>query len=534
MSSKSMHGISSSEIQDSIVAGTGLDQSAINKDLRTETIATTSPFRLSGLRLKWFGFLVALFLYLIFMVANVTIQREAPLSQIEAYQTIRQSEDVLIKADLAIFHVITALFIDLDSQGLTAIVSYFGLLKERYAELEGLFPERAEAFRELVEFLPFVLENPNPDNLNQLRTRISFSKYELDRLMEINRKRRQALLNDIRAEGDRAALESLILGIIGISLFGVLTGLFFRSLLVDIACLRARVLDVVDGFRGSALQTTRQDELGELFHGINYMTETLARQEEELEIERRKSSYTEKMRATERLIGGISHEINNPLASIEGLARLLRKDLQGLEHKEQAREKIDDILNYSAGLTRVMRELHVLSSPEADRSQLYDFNQLIAHTTGLEQLGRLQQEIDLKLDLDPNLPAVYGVEEQMGLVISNILENAIDALSDRDRGTRSNGARPTIAITTGSSGQNLICCIEDNGSGISDEIQDRLFEPFFTTKTKGRKNGLGLAICQSIIATYSGSLTVKSQPGEGTNMTITLPFGSEDLASHDP
>jgi signal transduction histidine kinase len=534
MNSKSMSGLSSTAVQAGVTIEDAPNKSFDDQDSKSKPAYRVSTFRLSGLRSKWVGFLLVLFLYLIFMVANVTLQREAPLSQIEAYQTIRQSEDVLIKADLAIFHVITALFIDLDTQGLTAIVTYFGLLKERYAELEGLFPEKAEAFRELVEFLPFVLENPSPGNLTQLRRRISFSKYELDRLMEVNRKRRQALLTDIRAEGDRAALESMVLGILGISLFGVITGLFFRGLLVDIARLRARVLDVVEGYRGPALLNSRQDELGELFHGINYMTETLARQEEELEIERRKSSYTEKMRATERLIGGISHEINNPVASIEGLARLLRKDLEGLEGKEQARERIDDILNYTAGLTQVMRELHVLSSPEADRNQLYDFNQLIAHTTGLEQLVRLHEEIDLKLELDPGLPAVYGVEEQMGLVISNILENAIDAFADESRGIRPAHSRPTITITTEASGQNLVCCIGDNGSGIPLEIQDRLFEPFFTTKTKGKKNGLGLAICRSILDTYSGTLTVESQPGVGTNMKLTLPVSSEDPVSHDP
>ncbi|MDK1024478.1 MAG: ATP-binding protein [Gammaproteobacteria bacterium] len=524
---------SPTEILDSDTRDNSPGQSVIHKNLQTESSTSASPFWLSGLRLKWFGFLAALFLYLIFMVADVAMQRETPLHQIEAYQTIQQSEEALVKADLAIFHVVTALFIDLDAQDLNAIVAYFSLLKERYAELEGLFPERAEVFSDLVEFLPFVLENPSPGNLTQLSKRISFSKYELDSLMEINRKRRQALLTEIRDEADRAVIESLILGVFGILLFGVITGLFFRGLLVDIACLRARVLDVVSGFRGSALQTSRQDELGELFHGVNYMTETLARREEELEIERRKSSYTEKMRATERLIGGISHEINNPLTSIEGLARLLRKDLQGLEHQEQAREKIEEILDYSAGLTQVMRELHFLSSPEADRNQLYDFNQLIAHTTGLEQLGRLRQEIDLKLELDSSLPAVYGVEEQMGLVISNILENAIDALSDEDGGSRLNGERPTIVITTGFSGQNLICCIEDNGSGIALDIQDRLFEPFFTTKTKGKKNGLGLAICESIIATYAGTLTVESQPGKGTRININLPFSHEGITSHD-
>ena len=385
-----------------------------------------------------------------------------------------------------------------------------------------------------MEFIPEVLITPRPENLATLTRQIAASKYELDKLMEENLNRREQLIEEIREHNDETLLKTLLLGVVGITLFGVATGIFFLQLTSDLRRLNRRVAEVVSGYRGPMLSTDRKDEVGELIRGVNEMTDTLMVRERELEIERRKHSHLEKMEAIEHLIGGIAHEINNPVSAIDGLARLVLKNQQDCKcedsesHNESRRlekSNLEEILRYSSNLTRTMRDLHVLAATGGDRYELFDFNQLVSQTCGILKLGSISELIHLDLKLDPHSPAFYGIKEQMGLVISAILDNAIHAVGD------SGINQPRIIVTTSVAADSLICQITDNGSGIAPDILKHLFESSLTVRSSEGPTGLGLPICQSIITSLRGTIELESEIGQGTTVTVKLPIHTDsDIA----
>jgi signal transduction histidine kinase len=100
-------------------------------------------------------------------------------------------------------------------------------------------------------------------------------------------------------------------------------------------------------------------------------------------------------------------------------------------------------------------------------------------------------------------------------VIMNLISNAVDALEGQED--------PTLTLRWGSSGDQVYFEVEDNGEGMSPQVQERLFEPFFTTKANGRGTGLGMAILSRIVQEHRGHVALRTQPGEGARFTVTLP-----------
>jgi signal transduction histidine kinase len=113
--------------------------------------------------------------------------------------------------------------------------------------------------------------------------------------------------------------------------------------------------------------------------------------------------------------------------------------------------------------------------------------------------------------VDPDLPAVMVVRDHLTQVILNLVLNAIDATDDQGR----------IRVGASHRVEMVELTVEDDGRGISLADRCRLFQPFFTTKTHG--TGLGLFVCRQIVEEFSGTLTFRSELGEGTTFTIQLP-----------
>jgi signal transduction histidine kinase len=128
--------------------------------------------------------------------------------------------------------------------------------------------------------------------------------------------------------------------------------------------------------------------------------------------------------------------------------------------------------------------------------------------------------VSLQLHLDSQLPAIYGVADQLTQVIMNLLINAADALSSREEGSRE------IILRSGLSGENICFTVADNGGGMDQRTLERAFEAFYTTKSKG--TGLGLSLCYSIITGHGGTIEIGSVPNEGTQVRIFLPLPEND------
>ena len=124
------------------------------------------------------------------------------------------------------------------------------------------------------------------------------------------------------------------------------------------------------------------------------------------------------------------------------------------------------------------------------------------------------RDIHFQVKINPKLPAILAIPDQIFQVLLNIIFNAVDAC----RASES----PTVTIETSFDETQVEAAITDNGTGIPPELIGRIFEPFFTTKDVGKGTGLGLSVSHHIITSLGGTLSVESKPGN-TQFKITIP-----------
>jgi two-component system NtrC family sensor kinase len=145
--------------------------------------------------------------------------------------------------------------------------------------------------------------------------------------------------------------------------------------------------------------------------------------------------------------------------------------------------------------------------------EVLDLNEIIKETLTFLEKEAMYRNIDLKVELDEELPGIASDRGQLQQVFLNLLNNAFAAVED--------GGCVSV-VTWEKDLDNVAVCVQDNGCGMSDETLKHIFEPFFTTK-QGQGTGLGLPITYGIINKLGGCIDVKSKEGQGTTMTVYLP-----------
>jgi CheY-like chemotaxis protein len=146
-----------------------------------------------------------------------------------------------------------------------------------------------------------------------------------------------------------------------------------------------------------------------------------------------------------------------------------------------------------------------------------DLNGVVRDTVDLHRYALRIAEIEIDLRLDPHLPLTWADPFQLQQVVLNLVTDAEQALSARERDRR-------LTISTESRDRQLIVCISDNGPGIPAEHLPRIFNPFFTTKPVGEGTGLGLSISDGIVREHGGRLRVESRVGEGATFLLEIPL----------
>lgn len=227
--------------------------------------------------------------------------------------------------------------------------------------------------------------------------------------------------------------------------------------------------------------------------------------------------YTSKMASIGRLAAGVAHEVNNPLAIINEKAGLL-KDLATLSDEPVDREKIVSntglILKSVERCSAITHRLLGFAKRMDVTTELVNLEHLVREVmTFLEKEAHLRN-IVVNFDIPDGLPLSESDPGQLQQVFLNIINNALDASSD--------GGRIDIAMRQ-ESGDCVETVISDHGHGIAQENLAHIFEPFFTTK-KEYGTGLGLSITYGIVEKLGGQISVKSQIGQGTSFTVTLPI----------
>jgi signal transduction histidine kinase len=129
-------------------------------------------------------------------------------------------------------------------------------------------------------------------------------------------------------------------------------------------------------------------------------------------------------------------------------------------------------------------------------------------------------------DLDPTLPKINVVPQDIGRVVLNLINNAFYAVSEKSKvESQKSGTsyEPTVTVSTKNVGDKIEISVKDNGNGIPDNIKEKIFQPFFTTKPTGQGTGLGLSLSYDIVKAHGGVLKVETKEGEGSEFIISLP-----------
>jgi PAS domain S-box-containing protein len=232
-----------------------------------------------------------------------------------------------------------------------------------------------------------------------------------------------------------------------------------------------------------------------------------------------KLAHAERMATIGRLVSGVAHEVNNPLAAILGFTDLL---LENPAVPANAREDLEIILHETQRTKDIVQDLLSFARQRAVKRELVHVGSVLRQTIKLRGYDFASHGVEVVEEYDQRLPAVLGDAQQLQQVFLNLLNNAYDAIEE-------SGRRGRIHLRTAQAGPWVDITITDNGTGISD-VQ-RIFDPFYTTKQTGKGTGLGLSICYGIVRAHGGEIQCSSNAGsEGSTFSIRLPAAAESPA----
>jgi CheY-like chemotaxis protein/two-component sensor histidine kinase len=182
-------------------------------------------------------------------------------------------------------------------------------------------------------------------------------------------------------------------------------------------------------------------------------------------------------------------------------------------------ERVDKIAIAAQRCVRIVQNFLALARHHPPERQQVRLNHLVREAVELLAYPLRVDNIDVRLDLAEDLPALWADSHQLHQVIVNLITNAHHAMH-----TGESARRLTIRTRFEAPGARVRLEVADTGPGIPDDVLIRIFEPFFTTKPVGQGTGLGLPLCQGIVESHGGSIRVDSKPGEGATFRIELPL----------
>jgi PAS domain S-box-containing protein len=229
---------------------------------------------------------------------------------------------------------------------------------------------------------------------------------------------------------------------------------------------------------------------------------------------------SERLAAMGAMIGGVAHELNNPLTSILGVSELL----QDSQTTDAARKQIGILQQQARRAAEIVHNLTYFSRPPAPGKTPVNLGEIVERTLNLHAYSLRKNSITVDFLREPGLPYVEADPHQLMQVFLNLILNAEQAIRDaRDRGT--------IRIRLGNTGDSVWASFHDDGPGIPGNILASIFDPFYTTKRPGRGTGLGLSICKAVMKEHNGTIEAANAPGGGAVFTVTLRAATASASS---
>jgi signal transduction histidine kinase len=229
----------------------------------------------------------------------------------------------------------------------------------------------------------------------------------------------------------------------------------------------------------------------------------------------------DRLAALGEMAAAIAHEVKNPLASIEVMAGVLKRQLSA---QPDALETLTDIIKEAKMANAIVVEVLEFVRPislQVDRVLLDD---VLRDSITLAETKMRRGGVSIRLDLAPNVPELNADPHQLRQLFSNLLANAFEALGGKGHIDIKAEFVPAEDEPVGSTEPlppQVSIEVKDNGPGIAPDDLERIFSPFFTTKPQG--SGLGLAIVRKVIDAHDGRIDAVSAPGRGAAFKVTLP-----------
>jgi len=310
--------------------------------------------------------------------------------------------------------------------------------------------------------------------------------------------------------GNLGSTTAVIVVIAGALLLPVALLVVRRRVWNPLGALERGIQQVSDGDLTTQVPIARDDELGKVTTHFNQMTRVLRDRAEE----------QGRFAAAGELLGGVAHEVNNPLMAIASHAELRLADAN---LPAEQRNEMQSILRQAQRAAKLLRGLLRFVRAGEKRSASVNMNDVVRSALDLVSYRFGIDEISIEGRLDPELPTVVGDANRLEQVIVNLLSNALDALRS---------VKPPRRLIVDSfiddTGGRVCVTVSDNGPGVAPEIAQRLFRPFASTKGI-RGTGLGLYISRQLVREAEGELDLVKRPEPGARFLVWLPTARQGV-----
>jgi two-component system NtrC family sensor kinase len=290
---------------------------------------------------------------------------------------------------------------------------------------------------------------------------------------------------------------------------------------------------------------------------VSERTSELVQQKEELQeaIDNLKSTqdqliHAEKMASLGELTAGIAHEIQNPLNFVNNFSEVSNELIAELEEERAKAPELRDeglvkeiLKDIKENLTKInlhgkradgiVKGMLLHSRTSSGTKVATDINELLDEYLRLSYHGLRAKDksfnADFKAYLEEGLPMIDLISQDIGRVFLNLINNAFYAVNQRGDQLKKDGDskesfKPTVEVSTKKSENSIEIRVKDNGIGMSEATKQKIFQPFFTTKPTGQGTGLGMSLSYDIIKAHGGEISVHSEEGVGTEISIKLPI----------
>jgi len=400
------------------------------------------------------------------------------------------------------------------------------------------------AARDASNLVVAIIKNQSQEDLERLRLIWGSSESRLDSVLaDLMARNKQSLNNELANFAEvKASFIAWTLGLIGLlaASFVLKFYLIRRYLVLPLKDFDGKVQGILATGNLEPILLNDRTEIGRLGNAFDQLMMRIIADESDLkleiesrttaeqearralsELEQAKDSLvrSEKLVAVGTMVGGVAHEINNPLMGLMAYLEKLNRDISA----ENDRALIAKAQQQVRRIERIVKSMLIFSrapTRAADTGEGAKVQTALNLVLDLLEPFRKKSNARIEIHIPADLPNVRLASDQLQQVLLNLLKNAVDALEDRSGMTE----EPVIGCSAELKGDRISIEVSDNGKGVPDDVVPRLFEPFFTTKEPGKGTGLGLPVSLHLAEMAGGTILYAPRNLGGAVFSLQLPM----------